>query len=292
MRPVRLLPFLCLFLALGGPAWGEAGRVPLLTLAYTANSLGEYRACPVCGHEAVGGLGRRATVFEELRAQGGDNTILVAGPYEFTPIVVRTPRSPELARALAQAYARLGYDLGVATPREREWLAAAGASLPGAWRSMDGGPHTEVMDRAGVRVAVVLFPVAAAGSSPAEDAGMVEAVLAEARRARSRADLVLGVSSWGEKAEGAFLAAAPGAVDLLLGAGQGRGYGVRSIPGSRTIWVRPPFDGQGVALVSIFSMPGSRDGDWEPGRGVEARVRTLSGDIQENPAVVSMFTLP
>ncbi|MEW5774238.1 MAG: hypothetical protein AB1916_12030 [Thermodesulfobacteriota bacterium] len=278
---------LALVLAAGVAGAGE--RPALLTLAYTANSLGEFRECPVCGAEALGGLGRRATVFKDLRAEGKGKVMFFAGPYEFTPVVVRRPGSPDLARALAQAYGLLGYDLGAVTPQEAEWLAAAGASLPGAWRRLDDKPHTVLIDRDGVKVAAVLFPAVDAARDPAAFEAALQAVRAEAGRSRSRAALVVGVSPWGERAEGKFLEAAPGAVDVLLGGGQAMGYGVRPAAGGRTVWVRPPFDGRGVVVFDLLALPRGPERAWKPGEHYAAEVRMLEQSIPQDPAAVNLF---
>jgi hypothetical protein len=279
---------LVLFLSTGRAQAGEQN--PLLTLVYTANSLGEFRECPVCGAAAQGGLGRRATVFKEMKAAGGDRTLFVAGPYEFAPMVVRKPESSDLARVLAQAYDFLGYDLGVTTPQETEWLASAGAKLPGVFRPLGKEMQTVVLDRAGLKVALVLFPAADLAKETDRGQGLFAAARAAAAKARPGADLVVGVSPWGEAAEMALSESAPGAFDILLGAGKALGYGVRPLAGGRTILVRPPFDGRGLVRFDLLALPAGSDRVWIDGKAYRAEVRMFDWSIPQAPEVVNFFS--
>jgi len=286
-RAARFLLAATLVALTGTAAAAEAP--PLLTLVYTANSFGVFRACPVCGSQALGGLGRRATVFRELREEFGDSALFLAGPYEFAPVVVRRPESPELARALARAYGLLGYDLGVVAPAEEGWLAASGAAPPPRWRVLGDRPQTVTLARAGVRVAVVLFPAADPAREPARTRELLDSVRTEALVSRAGADLVLGAGPWGEEGERMLLEAAPGVFDLILGAGRGHGQGVRPMAQGRTLWLRPPFDGRGLVVCQVRALPQGPDRAWRSGIEYEAGVRMLEQGIPEAEAVTQVF---
>ena len=286
--------FIALFAALvflsAGPAGASGDKQPLLTLVYTANSLGEFRECPVCGAAAQGGLGRRSTVFHEMHDAAADRTIFIAGPNEFAPMVVRKPESPDLARALAQAYGMLGYDLGVVTPQEKSWLDSAGAQLPGSWRPLGATAQTVVLQRAGLKVAVVLFPDADFAKEPAKAEQVRAAVQAEAGKARSGADVVVGVSPWGDAGEKLLLDSAPGAFDLLLGGGKGLGYGVRSTADGRTLWARPPFDGRGMVRFDILALPQGQERSWKEGENISTAVKMFDWDIPQDSVLANVFS--
>lgn len=293
MRYLALWSVLCAALCAAPGPWLSSAAAqeakPLLTLVYTANTLGAYRECSVCGQNAQGGLGRRATVFKNLRAGARDSLLFVAGAYEFTPIVQRKPEPPAVARVLVQAFAMLGYDLGAVARQEARWLAAADAPLPAGWQVLEDRPRTTVIERGGLRLAFVLFPELGAGAVVPDDPRFA-LVRTAALEARSGADLVVGVSAWGEAAELVLIQAMPGAFDIVLGAGKSPGYGVRPMAGGRTLWVRPPFDGRGVVRLDLMALPAGPGKEWREGMEYRAAVDMLGWTIPHDPEVANLFS--
>lgn len=235
-------------LALPGPASAETAE--RLDIYFTGNTLGEYGPCNTCGMYGLGGLSRRAHVFDQRRAErgGADDALFLAGGYEFTPF--RTaPGKAALARALAEAYTVLDYDLGVLAAKDAAWFRESDAAVPPGWRAAGDGPQTVTLERAGVRIGIVVFPVTPEPYG-LPGAGALRAVLDAAAALRPDVDLLAGLSAWGARGEQALLAEADGLFDILLGSGPGRGFGLRREDGG-VLWVRPEFEGVSVLHLTL-----------------------------------------
>ena len=110
-----------------------------------------------------------------------------------------------------------------------------------------------------------------------------------ARELRPSVDVVVGLSPWGERDELAYAREFPGIFDILLGAGPGTGYGVRSVEG-RTVWVRPPFDGRGVIRLDVLALP-DKEGERQWREGVEYAYAAveLGSDVHADASVSNLF---
>ncbi len=264
--PARILVLLVLVLSapyLLPPAQAE------LLLLYTAETHGQVGPCPVCGGYAMGGLARRATVFNER-----PHALRIAGAGE-----LHTVTDPERLHRLGQAFQRLRYDLMAVTAAEDAALRAAQVDLP---REVFGPtPQLRFLSSPAGPVAVIVFP-----ASPAD----LQAVIALAEEARHQAGLVIGLSPWGAEAEQAMLATAPQALDLLLGAGPGPGSGGLFMNDGATVWLRPYTEGKTVAEVRIPTLPqpGTKV-RWQPGDNLTATAIGLTHFIPSDPEIAALF---
>lgn len=279
LTPIAALALLfCLVL----PARGEGASVSFF---YTANSLGEYKACPDCGKGALGGLDRRAGFFRSSRA-AEPGAVFVSGGWDFLPYSKRRAVKTEVLGALAEAYSRLGYDVGLAVPAEEKALAHAGAVLPPAFRTAVGRPWTRVLERGGLKIGFVGIPAKEDAYAQAGEDLRGEAADA-ARALRPGVDVLVGLCSWGERDELEFLKEYPGVFDVLFGSGPGTGYGVRVVEG-RTVWVRPTFEGRGVMRLDVTSLP-PEGGRWVEGRDFVYSAVELDMHVRGDAAVANLF---
>ena len=239
----------------------------------------------------MGGLARRATAFRRYRNDPSlaRKSLFVAGGYEFQPIRPGKEKSLSVARALAEAYARLRYDILCLTPREQAWLDAAQAGeVPGALVLGDA-PRTKILARGDFKTGFVIFPVL---KDPygLPDRGAVRAVTRAASALRPRVDLVVGLSSWGQKAEFRLLEQSPGTFDALLGSGPAKNWGHKPMAGNRTLWVRPEFDGRSVQQIEILARPGQgRSWQWEEGKNFRVIHRTLDKSVSHDMKIWGLF---
>lgn len=279
--------FAVLFLLLTvtlSPAWADG---PLATIVFTGNSFGEFRACPTCGHGAVGGLDRRATLFDKIRAEV-PGALFIATGYEFASYSERRKVRPEVMEPLADVYGRLGYDLGVALPLEARALGDAGAALPKGFVTLGEEPLTRVFERGGLRIGVVALGDKAAAYKPVGDEAK-RAALDAAGALRPSVDILVGVSTWGERDEVAFVKDHPGVFDVLLGSGVSAGYGVRALGDGATVWCRPMFDGRGIVRLDILALPEAGQ-PWRDGREFTSLIYELGAEVASNADISAIFS--
>ena len=263
-----------------------AGGEKMLTLVYTANSFGKYNPCQTCTHGMLGGLGRRASYFMQMR-KADDRAVFISGPFEFRPLPGVKQRDAVadkgIAPALAEAYSLLHYDLMVTTASESQWLGGSGAKAPAGLLQLGDKPSVVMLSRAGLRIGVVLFPESDAPES--QYAGVAEAV----RTVRPQADMVLGVSSWGERAENKFLDSGGAGLDMLLGSGSGMGYGCHSMHQGKPLWRRPVVDAWGTLQVDVLAKPSPGEG-WTDGREYTSSIRWMDETLPLDPKVSAIFS--
>lgn len=282
IRYMRLV-FLCLLaVACCTPAWASPAET---TIVFTGNSFGEYRPCPTCGSGALGGLGRRGGYFARVRGEDPGAVFLSAG-YEFGSYIKRRRLASELIEPLAEAYGLLGYDFGLLMPTEAQALAGEGVAPPAGFAEVGAHVATRVLERAGRKLGIVVFPAKADAYAPAGDSLRGDVVDA-ARALRPSVDMVIGVSPWGERDELAFAKAFPGVLDVVLGAGPGTGYGVRAM--GQTLVVRPPFDGRGVVRLDLLSRPEAGQA-WREGGEYTFKVLQLGSETAEDVRISNLFS--
>lgn len=274
------------FLLVGcaSPTWATES---VATLFVTGNSFGEYQPCPTCGGYALGGLGRRAGLFSRTRSDNPGALYISCG-YEFVSYIKRREVRPELMEPLAKAYAMLNYDLGVVLPIEASAMQVQGVVPPEAFRLADGVPWSRVFERRGLKIGVLVFP-AKANAYASVSKLLKSKVIEAARMLRPSVDVLVGVSTWGERDELRFADEYPAEVDVLMGAGPGTGYGVRVAGDGRTVWVRPPYDGRGVMRFDIMALPGA-DGQWRNGEQFSFEALELRASEREVVAVTNLFS--
>ena len=265
------------------PAWASDS---VATMYYTGNSFGEYEPCPTCGGHALGGLGRRAGFFARARADH-PGALFMSGGYEFVSYIKRRKVDQALMQPLADAYAMLHYDVALIQPREVAAFNQGGVAPPSTFLPAQGAPWTRIFDKNGLKIGVVGFPYKE--DPHAAVARELEKKVADAAQAlRGTVDLVVGLSGWGERGELGFCGEFPGAVDVLLGAGPGTGYGVRAVAEGKTLWVRPPFDGRGLIQLDVLAVP--QGGQWREGTEYSYSLVELNSSVREVVEVTNLFS--
>ena len=283
----RLLPLLLLFVF---SFWTVASAAEdALTIVFSANSGGEYEPCPVCGGKALGGLGRRATAFDALRATADDHTLFLAGPNEFQP--PRGLQSPtvQLANALSKAYATLDYNAIFCSPEEERWLRGSGADLPKSLHAVSNRAQVQILRAGDVTVGVVVFPRLLKGAGKPSHT-MIASVARKARNMAERVDVVIGVSPWGASGEAAFLAESDPVFDLLLGAGPGPGLAGRFVEDGKTFWARAYTMGKAFHVIRITDLP-RREADWKwiKNENLHLDFKILDKNVSQNGAMVALL---
>lgn len=275
----------CLFIAV--PAHAE----PAAVLLYTANSIGKYNPCPGCDEgEPVGGLARRSQVFAKYRGQIQESKLFIlGGGNEFLPILPVDLPSGRETQFTAKAYAILDYDLGLVLPDEERRLKEARAEDMPGWKAYPERPGTQVLEKGGLSVGVVLFPALGKDLVKMDETVMRE-VADLAGGLRGQVDLVVGMSPWGEPNEKRFLEIHPKALDVLFGSGFGAGSGLRRVGESRTAWIRPEFNGWSIQALTVLRAPQRGDGGtWDPDRDYAYESVRLDADVAEDDTIIALL---
>jgi len=240
----------------------------------------------------LGGLPRRATYFEQLRAETPQEAVLflVAGPHEFLPqSEFDTVPSLVFAPGLIDAYEMLGYQRVYISPQEKDWLEKYGEQpLPDFFRTLDDAPFTEVVEVDGLRVGVVGFPVPPQFFEPSQQD--VDAIVQAARSLQGQADIIVGISSWGRQRESFYLQHAEPVLDVLLGSGPGSGMrGVIEGAGS-TYWVRSLTKGKYMLVLDINRLPdGAGQRQWKSPGTIRDEFVELGSRIPDDQQVRALF---
>jgi len=136
-------------LASAAPRAGAANKA---TILLTMQNLGYIQACS-CGREALGGLGRRATILDGLRKKHPGALLIDGGD------LVRLDTQPPAIRTIIQSMESMKYDavrVGV-FDAQSQWAASLmrASKLP----LLDAGFTPKLFERSGVRIAVFDVPM-------------------------------------------------------------------------------------------------------------------------------------
>lgn len=209
---------------------------------------------------------------------------MLAGAGEFRDDNGAMPKPAVLAR-MAQAYGLLGYDAGLLFETEKSALEAIQAVVPPGFVA-PRAPGTSLMRVADRTVGLVFLPDTN-GKTPTS--ALMTQVVETAASLVGKADLIVGLSSWGIDAEQLLLGRADGAFHILIGGGSGRGFVGMPMAFGKTLWVRPYSDGKGVGRIDAFSWP-------EPGKvdvwiksSLRFDVLPLRDDLPDDPTVAALL---
>jgi len=183
---------------------------------------------------------------------------------------------------------RLGYDAGALLPSEAEYLQSAGAPIPAGFTVLGDKPAIAVIDKGGIKVGLVFFPAPADLTKPTPPT-VGEAVAEAAKKLRPSVSLVIGVSGIGMIDEEAFLAAHPGALDVLLGSGLNAVTAGRPGPGGKTLFARAYTRGKTVNRLDLFKLPQGSDFAWKPNDNFKAEVVNLDEAYPADPEIKKLF---
>lgn len=192
----------------------------------------------------------------------GARSLFLAGPFEFTPCGEDPDGPASLAQSLKDAYDLLDYDIGYLSPREADWLSAAGLSRPEGWRTASVHVQFSTVDVNNTSIGIIYLPMLPAGQTSVPRF-LMKSIAAKAQSLRSRTKLVIGISPWGFMTEKHYLDAAGPVFDILFGAGPGPGLAGRLEAGGKTFWVRSYSKGRAVHVLRLNTWPRHDDADWK-----------------------------
>ncbi len=264
---------------------------PKLTIVLSGNSEGAVRPCPVCGGKIIGGLGRRATYINDLR-QSMSKTVpvfAVSAGFEFLPEDGKMPDQAKL-QALATAYSKINFDLGLLTPREAAALRKAGAALPGQWVTAPEVTEVELPLPGGDKVGFVLLPpLTPTEKEPPKE--LIKLVSRAVAHQRKTAKAVVAVSPWGYFVELTYLRTLDAVLpDILLGAGTGPGFKGMVAGEGKTYWMRAYGLGKALNRLEIMEWPGRDPGfRWSDEKDIRSLNIGLTDQVRDDPAISALF---
>lgn len=193
------------------------------------------------------------------------------------------------APGLIDAYELLGYQRVYISPQEEQWLEEHGKQeLPAFFKTLGEEPFTEVITVDGVRVGVVGFPMPPQYFEPQQQD--VDRIIQAARSLQDRADIIVGVSSWGRERESFYLQHAEPVLDVLLGSGPGSGMRGRIEGRGKTFWVRSLTKGKYMLLVDIAALPGGQETPrWKQPETINDDFVELGARIPDDQQVRELF---
>lgn len=255
------------------------------TIVITANTQGEHSPCPVCGNKALGGLARRATLFQSLRSTPG--TITVSGGYEFASPRATEPVSTDMVGRLIHAYSALNYDLLLLTPEDRALIDRAEAKVDPAWQTLDESPRVVAKKVKDGQLAFILFPPLRK-LTPSVVTTLCD--MATDLRASGQYNLIIGVSPWGQAMEAEFIEAQGKTFDIVLGSGEGPSYQGLYLQDGAVLWVRPSAKGKGVNTIDIPTLPKAGEKTvWTPGISISTSLQPLNDSVASDQNITAIF---
>lgn len=214
------------------------------------------------------------------------------GPYADAQSHDAAPPAPEARTALA-AYTLLRVDAGWLSAKAAQWLKKGAGSVPRGFSEIGTAPRTRTVDTAIGTIGIVFFPEGPVpGKAP--DPAQEQAVLEAGRSLKERCALVLGISPWGYVGERDFLPKAEGVFNVILGGGEGVGFGHSlSNKGPGVLWLRPDSQGRAVNILEIHTLP-SRGVPyvWREEQTFSARLEWLDEKYRSDPAMEKIVGAP
>ncbi len=283
----------------------SSGFGPALRIIYCAESKGELFPCPTCGSNALGGLARRSAKLSALRAEA-PNSVHIIGPGEFLPDgagIIPTAADTEnkypskqdfSAREVLEAYRLTRPDAVYLSIASAAWFKQAKVSLPASFQAADKSFPVKII-RVGERKLGLVFMPPLESESPSEadrqkfQLEFFPKALSVGRELRSRTDLVIGVSSWGQAVEESFLAQADGVFDVILGGGEGVPFPVVQRKSAHGIlWLRADMRGRAINVLDLSKWPSRQAAladPWIEDLNFRAEQIYLGPNIQDDAAV-------
>lgn len=260
---------------------------PVARIIYTADTLGYTQPCQTCGGASQGGLARRAALLPTLAAEHA-RPLVIAGPNEFYADRMETDEehAARLSPALYAAYGRMPYTAVYVSPAVMADFHTRGVAVLGNGVAVLDKPVIEMFRAGGLAAACVFLP-AGLGKDGGPTPEQVLAAQVAAREAAAGADVVIGISPWGMRAENALAGEFAGYFQIILGGGvgiavPGQASGDLGAPGP--LWVRSDRRGRAVTVVDVFSLPAAGSA-WLDGVHYSSRLVFLEPEMAEDAAV-------
>lgn len=212
----------------------------------------------------------------------------LSGGHTFQPLDGPAP-DPRLLAALAKAYVRLDYDLGLLTPAEAGLLRAANVSIPPNWVVADSTVKVRLLSKDNGTLGVVIFPTLPGNAQTSPSEVVRKAIATAATDLRQQADLVVGMSTWGVQAEQNLLEGTPLSLDLLLGTGRGLGFNGRLVNGNTLLWMRMFDKGKALQRIDVLALPGKGGAAWHQGQNISWSTIPLSEKLYPDPGMGELF---
>ena len=230
-------------------------------------------------------MARRANYFKTARENS--DAVIISGGYEFAPFGTENDRHPAVIAPLKSAYDLLDYDLLLLSPSDATVLKSTKILAPSDWRGPLAKPELLSKDVQGGRLAFVLFPDSGQPDKAMED-DLVR--FAESLRADGKHNLIIGVSTWGAARESEFIEKRKPVFDIILGSGEGPGYGGLYLKDNRVLWVRAFTKGKNVHTITIPALPqpGAKV-TWDPEVSIFTAAVPLGGEIASAPEIEAIF---
>lgn len=296
LRSLVTRGFLCALLAaVLSPTETSAARfdhaAPAVHIIYTADTLGYLHPCVGCGGSSQGGLARRVALLPKIAA-ATVNPLVIAGPDEF--YADREAPSGDTAKAMGhvlhEAFSRMPYTAIYLSPAAVRDMKTHSLALPPNGVAVASEPVTRVF-RAGNLAAACIFLPSGTGGSGEPGPDQILAAQVAAKEAAKTADLVIGISPWGMRAENSLAASFTGYFHILLGGGHGI-----ALPGQATgdlgtpgpLWVRSDRKGRAINVLDIFSVP-AHGSPWLEGVHFTARLEFLALSLPEDEETVNII---
>lgn len=200
---------------------------------------------------------------------------------------METDRHPAVIAPLKKAYDLLDYDLMVLSPGDATVLKGTQIAASSGWRGPLAKPEMLSKDVQGGRLAFVIFPDSGQPDKAMED-DLVR--YAESLRADGKHNLIIGVSTWGAARENEFIDKRKPVFDIILGSGEGPGYGGLYLKDNRVLWVRAFTKGKNVHTITIPALPkpGTKV-TWDPEVSIFTAAVPLGGEIASAPEIEAIF---
>ncbi len=199
----------------------------------------------------------------------------------------------EKATLALKAYDYLKVDAGRISPYTAKWLKKTVGDIPAGFSIVDDDPRSVTLKTKAGEIAILFFPVGEnPGRTPSED--QYEEVLKAGRKLKFSADLVIGISPWGMKAEHDFLTRAQGVFDCLLGGGEGPAF-AQSINGVApgVLWARSDVSGRAINVITIQELPPhGQPGNWLEGVTFKASLTYLEAKQTPDQGMVGIVGQP
>ncbi len=228
-----------------------------------------------------------------LRAEPvADRTLFIAGADEFIP---RHPDRPKpsivFADDLLTAYEMLDYNRVYISEQENNWFSEyAHKPEPASFKTVGQHVVTDTFMIGGNAIGVVQFPYLPFGQDdPTFD--MIQEVVSAAKALKPSVKLVVGISNWGRRCELNFLTNTDPVLDILLGAGPGRGMkGELAGKQKHTFWTRSERNGKYMNVINVLAWPTeASEKNWTIGQNITDSVDPLTFQIASHPDYSGLF---
>lgn len=188
--------------------------------------------------------------------------------------------------ALAKAFDRLNYDVGLLSKEEALAFDQTGVVVDASRKTYGQAPFTTVKTDDGDVVGFLRFPpLPTEIDSPSPE--LVKKISTFVKEKRKEVTLVVALSDWGFVAERSYLDQQPEAVpDFLFGSGHGSGVNGRILADGRCVWVRPYDKGRTVNEVQVLTWPDrSKPIAWKDGINFNCISIGLGDQYEDNDEI-------